>query len=167
MGQRQTVRRILIVDDEENVAQSFKEGLEMLPDCDISVATSGRQALQFFEQRSFDLLITDHRMPGMSGMAVASEVRRRYPKTAIIVITAHDSDALREAAACVSVFGILEKPVGLVEARNASLAALGHRQVGGGKDAVYTRPAPPLVAQRQRTALRPRSGRDRRHGSIP
>jgi CheY-like chemotaxis protein len=123
--------RILVVDDEERVALSLQEGLETLPNCEIAVATNGEQALRYFEEWPFDLLITDYRMPRMSGMALAARVRRRYPETAIIMLTAHDSHVLREQAARLSILGVLEKPVGLMKVRDASLEALEDRNGPG------------------------------------
>jgi CheY-like chemotaxis protein len=111
-------RRILIVDDEPVVALGLQEGLEGLPNCEVAVATCSTQALQLFEQQSFDLLITDYKMPDTDGMALATHVRP------IIMITAHASDALREQAARVSIQRVLDKPVELAEIRSVTLGAL-------------------------------------------
>ena len=118
------MRRILIVDDEENVALTLQNMLRKLPRCDIVVATGGEQALQLFEQQPFDLLITDYKMPGMDGITLAARVRQLYPRTAIIMITAYGSDELRGQAARISIQSVLDKPVGLVEMRSAALEAL-------------------------------------------
>lgn len=118
------LRRILIVDDEEYVVLTLQEGLKKLPNCEVVVATSGKQALGLFEQQPFDLLITDYKMPGMDGMMLAARVRQLYPRTAIIVITAYPGETLCEQARRVSVQRILDKPVGLVELRSVALEAL-------------------------------------------
>ena len=117
-------RRILIVDDEENVALTLQDSLEKLPDCQVSVATSGEEALRLFEQQPFDLLITDYKMPGMDGMTLAAQVRQSYPMTAIVMVTAYSSDELREQAARASIQRILGKPVRLSEVRSAALEVL-------------------------------------------
>ena len=82
------LQRILIVDDEENVALTFQDSLERLPNCEVAIATNGEQALQLFEQQPFDLLITDYKMPDMDG----GRVRQLYRRTAIIMITAYGSE---------------------------------------------------------------------------
>jgi two-component system response regulator YesN len=124
MENSQTQRNILVVDDDENVALSLQDGLATLPNCGIVVATNSSQALEIFERRHFDLLITDYRMPGMDGMTLARRIRQLYPQTAIIVITAYNSDALRDQADGIDIECILDKPAGLVEIRGAALQAL-------------------------------------------
>jgi DNA-binding response OmpR family regulator len=54
-----TSRRILVVDDEENVVFTLKAGLARMANWEVSTATSGEQALELFAQRPFDLLISD------------------------------------------------------------------------------------------------------------
>jgi CheY-like chemotaxis protein len=118
------LRRILVVDDEENVAQMLHDGLEKLPECEVAIATSGAGALQRFEQGPFDLLITDYKMPGTDGMTLATHVRHLYPQTAIIMITAYNNHRLRQQAISVRVQRILDKPVELNEIRGAVVEAL-------------------------------------------
>lgn len=118
------LRRILIVDDEEGVALTLRNMLKRLPNCEIAIAASGEQALQLFEQKPFDLLITDYKMPGMDGLTLATRIQRLYPQTAIVMITAYGNDELREQAARASIRGILNKPVGLADIRKAALEAL-------------------------------------------
>jgi CheY-like chemotaxis protein len=127
------VRRILVVDDEENVALTLQAGLERLPNCEVSVATSGEEALQLFEQQPFDLVVTDYKMPGTDGMTLAVRIRQKYPQAAIVMITAYSSDELREQAARASIQHILDKPVKLTEVRSAALDALSHPENGAGK----------------------------------
>jgi len=119
------LRRILIVDDEENIAMILQDGLERLPNCEIAIATSGEQALWLFEQQPFDLLITDYKMPGTDGITLAARVRQLYPRTVIIMITAYGDETLREQAARASIQRVLDKPVGLAQVRCVALEALG------------------------------------------
>ena len=116
-------RRILIVDDEEYVVMTLQEGLKKLPNCEVSVATSGRQALELLEQQPFNLLITDYKMPDIDGMALIEHVRQSHPQTAIIVITAY-SDELRDHAARAFIERILDKPVSLSEIRSVASEVL-------------------------------------------
>ncbi len=118
------VQSILIVDDEEFVVLTLQEALQKLPGCEVFVATNGKQALEFLEQRPVNLLITDYRMPDMDGMMLASRVRQKYPQTSVVVITAYNSDTLREQAARASVQSILDKPVKISEIRNVASTAL-------------------------------------------
>jgi CheY-like chemotaxis protein len=124
------LQRILVVDDEENVALTLQAGLESLPDCEVAVATSGEQALRLFRQQPFDLLITDYRMPDIDGLALAAQVRELHPQVAIIMVTAYGSDALQQDAARSAILHVLDKPVGIAEIRQAARQAL--YQVGSG-----------------------------------
>ncbi|MBI1880722.1 MAG: response regulator [Chloroflexi bacterium] len=116
--------RILIVDDEEYVALTLKEGLERLPNCEIVTATSGKAALQLCAQKPFDLLFTDYKMPDMDGMALAEQVRQLYPQTVIIMITAHSNRELYDQATGNSIRRILNKPVQFSEIRRVATEAL-------------------------------------------
>jgi CheY-like chemotaxis protein len=125
-----TVRRIMIVDDEESVAFTLGEGLKTLSDCEITVVTSGEQAWRYFEEQVFDLLVTDYKLPDMDGMTLARRVRRLYPRTSIVMITAYGDDALREQASRVAIHRVLDKPVGIKEIRSVASEALEETENG-------------------------------------
>jgi len=116
--------RILVVDDEVNLALMLKDGLNKLPNCEVAMATSGEQALQLFAEQPFDLLITDYKMPGIDGLALAMRIRRLYPLTAIVMMTAYGNDDLRVRATRVNIRHFLDKPVQLTDIRLAVLEAL-------------------------------------------
>ncbi|MCP4542267.1 MAG: response regulator [Chloroflexi bacterium] len=119
-----TQRRILVVDDEEKVALGLRDGLEMLPNCEVAVANDSEQALELFQQQSFDLLITDYNMPGANGITLATCIRQSYSQTAIIMVTACASDALRKQATQASIQHILQKPVHIAKIRNVASKVL-------------------------------------------
>jgi CheY-like chemotaxis protein/two-component sensor histidine kinase len=129
------LRRILIVDDEENVALTLQAGLERLPQCEITVATSGLRALEHLEQEPFDLLITDYKMPGTDGLALATRVRQLYPQISIIMVTAYGDESLRREAAGISIERVLDKPIKLDEIRGAASAVLGDPHNGAQESA--------------------------------
>jgi CheY-like chemotaxis protein len=70
------VSSILVVDDEVEVGRSLKRLLGR-DGHDVRTARSGHEALQMLD--GIELLVTDVRMPGMSGFELAAEVRRRLP----------------------------------------------------------------------------------------
>ncbi len=117
-------RRVLIVDEQVNVAWTLQDGLEVLPDCEIAVATDGAEALRLFQARPFDLLITDYMMPGINGVDLAMHIQQRYPHTAIIMLTTFNSEALRTQAARAFIHRVLAKPVALADIRGAAAEAL-------------------------------------------
>jgi two-component system sensor histidine kinase/response regulator len=117
-------RRILLVDDELNQVSILKSGLAKLPNCEIAVATNGRQALALFAEQPYDLMITDYRMPEMDGLALASLIREQYPATHIILLTAFGSEVLHETAGANPAQLVLEKPIDIRHIREAALNAL-------------------------------------------
>jgi CheY-like chemotaxis protein len=114
--------RILIVDDETNLAEVIQAGLDSLPNCQTSLATNGQDALRLFEDEPFDLLITDFRMPGMDGLALARHIRAQSPHTAIILLTACVTELPHDTHQPVT--HILEKPVTLPTLRTTALELL-------------------------------------------
>ena len=94
--------RILLVDDEEGVRETMaaileREGYEVVS------APSGEEALEHVHDDPFDLLLTDLRMEGMSGVELMAAIRERSPETPSIMLTGYASldsaiEALREGA---------------------------------------------------------------------
>ncbi len=124
IGKGMIIRQILLVDDDRSVALVLKEGLEVLPGCVVTVASNGKEALKMLRRQSFDLLVTDYRMPGMDGLTLASHVRREYPSMVIIMITVHTGGGIREQASRLAIRRVLDKPVSLNDIRREILQAL-------------------------------------------
>jgi nitrogen-specific signal transduction histidine kinase len=116
--------RILIVDDEEFVAFTLQEGLEKLPNCEVMITDNGKEALRLFEEQPFDLLITDYKMPEMTGVALATQIRRKYPETGVVMVTGYSNDLLRDPSAAAAIQRVLDKPVKLSEIRNVAQETL-------------------------------------------
>jgi HD-like signal output (HDOD) protein/ActR/RegA family two-component response regulator len=94
------MKRILFVDDETNVLDGLRRMLYPLRDrWHMVFAGSGREALQRLEESPYDILVTDARMPEMSGLELLAEVRKRFPQTIRIVLsgTAESEFTLRTA----------------------------------------------------------------------
>ncbi|MFP4394658.1 MAG: ATP-binding protein [Anaerolineales bacterium] len=116
--------RILIVDDEEFVAFTLQEGLEKLPNCEVMITDNGKEALRLFEEQPFDLLITDYKMPEMTGVALATQIRQKYPGTGVVMVTGYSNDLLRDPSAAAAIQRVLDKPVKLSEIRNVAQETL-------------------------------------------
>ncbi len=80
---------ILIVDDEPAQRQLLSGSLGK--EYEVVAAVNGMEATQLLSQRSFDLIVTDERMPVMGGLDLIRWVRERMPETPIIVLTAYGS----------------------------------------------------------------------------
>jgi HD-like signal output (HDOD) protein len=89
-------RRILFVDDQENVLHGIQRMLRpMRNEWDIVTATSGPQALDLLAGSSFDVIVSDMRMPGMDGAQLLGEVRARHPRVVRIILSGQaDNEAI-------------------------------------------------------------------------
>jgi DNA-binding NtrC family response regulator len=100
---------ILVVDDEAGQRQLVRAILDK--DHDITTAASGAEAVQLLEKRVFDLIITDQRMPGLSGMDLIRWSREHSPETPIIVLTAFGSIQTAVEAVKLGAQDYLTKPL--------------------------------------------------------
>ena len=83
-------KQILLVDDEESLRRVTQLELEDLG-FSVSTVADGQEALKVLATTPFQVVITDLKMPGMSGMDLLRRVRNDYPETAVIMITAFGS----------------------------------------------------------------------------
>jgi len=95
--------RILVVDDDHAMRLALSESLESCG-YDIVAAENGREALELFKKRKFDLVVTDMKMPGMTGIEVLQGVKELSPEIPVILITAYGTvgtavEAMKEGAA--------------------------------------------------------------------
>ena len=81
--------RVLIVDDEERVAETYE--LRLGADYETETALSGEQALRTIDE-SFDVVLLDRRMPGLTGDEVLEEIRKRGLDCRVVMLTAVDPD---------------------------------------------------------------------------
>lgn len=80
--------RVLVVDDDKVI----REGLQRILKAEgylVESFSSGRQALDCLEERDFDLIITDLKMPGMSGLEVLQSIKVEHPDLPVILITGY------------------------------------------------------------------------------
>ncbi|MFO8037458.1 MAG: response regulator transcription factor [Anaerolineales bacterium] len=93
---------LLIVDDEKAVRDALEDVLR-LEDYQVESVASGEQALEAFNEKQFDLVLLDIKMPGISGIEVMRHAKRQTPDTKVIILTGHGSlesaiEALRSGA---------------------------------------------------------------------
>lgn len=101
---------ILLVDDEVkllDVLSGVLEGLGYRP----LTASSGAAALERLEQDPVDLVLTDLRMPGMSGQELLAEIHRRHPSMPVVIMTAYST--VRDAVQAIKdgAFDYIDKPI--------------------------------------------------------
>ena len=120
--------RLLVVDDEASMRELLqillsKEGYE------VDLATSGEEAIDLYHKQEPDVVITDVKMPGMSGLDLIREIRALNPLAAIIAITAYASAddavrAMREGA-----YDYISKPFQVEDLRSVIRNALDARKL--------------------------------------
>ena len=82
--------RILVVDDEEDFLETLVNRLNRRG-MSAQGALSGCEALKMMEEKEFDVVVLDVRMPGMDGLEVLREVKNRWPFVEVILLTGHGS----------------------------------------------------------------------------
>jgi CheY-like chemotaxis protein len=81
-------KQILVVDDEPMVLDAVRMAL-IFYGYAVETASSGAEALENLPGVSFDLVITDFNMPGMTGAVLAKEIKKRHPVLPIILLTGY------------------------------------------------------------------------------
>lgn len=105
---------ILLVDDEEEFVTTLAERLE-IRGFQPEAATSGQQAMELMENRHFDVMVLDVKMPGMSGLKVMEKARELRPDLPIILLTGHGSTDDGVQGMHQGAFDFLMKPLDIDE----------------------------------------------------
>lgn len=106
-------KRILVVDDEEEIRTLLRRALTRSFSCQIDTAASGLEALEFIRANHYNLMITDLSMPEMDGLSLFKVVKERHPDIQVIVLTAAPSLESSMAAVKSHVFSYLAKPLAI------------------------------------------------------
>jgi Nif-specific regulatory protein len=101
---------ILIVDDEKP-QRMILEGFLIKQGYKTTGAGDGEEAVRLFSQDSFDLVLTDYRMPGMDGLQLLKEIKRRNVESVVVMMTAHGSEGVAVAAMKEGAYDYLTKPI--------------------------------------------------------
>lgn len=117
---------LLVVDDKPNFLSLFQRLFS--PSFAVRVAADGRQALALLERQGVDVVLSDVRMPGLDGVGLLREVKRRWPPTEVILLTAFGEISQAVAAVKEGAFDYLQKPIDLERAEQVVQAALARRR---------------------------------------
>jgi two-component system response regulator (stage 0 sporulation protein F) len=106
--------KILVVDDEEGAQELFNiiltdEGYEVL------LANCGEEALALLKENSFNLVITDIKMPRMDGLQLLQEIRKAGCKTDVIMVTAYGEVESYLKAMSLGAAEYINKPIRIKE----------------------------------------------------
>ncbi|MFP4321211.1 MAG: response regulator transcription factor [Anaerolineales bacterium] len=89
-GNTEDIARVLVVDDEGAIRYSVTKTLQRIG-YKVDAVASGEEALELLDQKEFDVVLTDIRMPGMTGVELLSHVREKYPDTSVTLMTGYAS----------------------------------------------------------------------------
>jgi adenylate cyclase len=100
---------LLIVDDEVRILTALRRSLRR-EGWEILVAESPADALRILEERAVDLILSDQKMPGMSGLELLAEVCERHPRTRRMLITGWTEEVPPEKIAELGIRALIPKP---------------------------------------------------------
>ena len=88
-----TLRRILLVDDDDDLREALSEQLVTTEDFDVFEAATGHEAMDKVKAGIFDLVILDVGLPDTDGRELCKRMRKAGVKCPVVMLTGHDSDA--------------------------------------------------------------------------
>ena len=120
--------RLLVVDDEKNIREGLAAALQ-LDGYDVALAADGTEGWKRFQKGDVDLVITDLRMPGVSGEELLKRIGAEAPGVPVIVLTGHGTvenavEAMRNGA-----YDFITKPVNLDRLSLLVKRALANREL--------------------------------------
>jgi len=101
--------KVLLVDDEKDFIEMLSLRLEEVGE-KITVAYSGQEALDALEKDDIDVVILDIKMPGMDGIEVLREIKKKFPLVEVIMLTGHGSTETAVEGMKLGAFDYLMKP---------------------------------------------------------
>ena len=103
---------ILLVDDDIDICRNISDILVEL-DYEVDMATSAEQALELVGRRPYDLALLDLKMPGMNGLVLYREIKRRNAGAMAVLVTGHADRGHGRGGVSEGIFEVLSKPVQL------------------------------------------------------
>jgi DNA-binding NtrC family response regulator len=103
-------RSLLVVDDEPDMLQLLKRSLGPDLACTVDTAASGELAIKAMEQKVFDLVLADIKMPGMDGLELLALIKRNTPGQTVVMMTAHGNIETAVAAMKNGAYDFITKP---------------------------------------------------------
>jgi len=120
------LNQILIVDDNPHMSNLLSDILDFF-DYKAVGARDGEEALKTLTEKSFDMVITDLRMPRMDGMNLLRALKERFPGLPVVVITGFGTDSSRSDALAAQADGFLAKPFKVEEIKELLKKHLGYQ----------------------------------------
>lgn len=121
------IRNILVVDDHRDILRLLHSTLDTLKNGKLTIfeAPSGEEALLESIRHRIDLLVTDYKLPGMSGVELMHKVRARHPEVKVIFITGMTDKKMRDEMLNAGALAIFDKPISMADFLDAVERGLG------------------------------------------
>jgi DNA-binding NtrC family response regulator len=144
--------RILIVEDRDSLRRMLERALSQ-EGYEVAAAADGPAGIRLVEERGFDLVLTDLKLPDASGLEVLAASRRAQPRTPVIVLTGFGTVGTAVEAMKLGAYDFREKPVEIDDLSRLIEQAIGERDEAA---AFHAPGAPPIVGRhpRLRAAIR-------------
>ncbi len=118
-------KNVLIVDDEQEMLQVLQRALEHYEHIfSVLIAGNGEEALSVLRETDVALVVTDLIMPKMDGFSLLVHIRSDYPRTPVIIMTAHSRPVMERMAWKIGVAEYIEKPFEIEELAQKIVAGL-------------------------------------------
>jgi DNA-binding response OmpR family regulator len=111
------VRNLLLVDDQRDILRLLRATLDTLKNKDIQIyeAQSGEEAMLESSRHKIDMLVSDYKLPGISGVELMHKVRARHPEVKVIFITGMTEKKMRDEMLNSGAFSIFDKPIPMAD----------------------------------------------------
>jgi len=101
--------RILLIDDDEWIRDSLSLFFES-EGCKLLALETAEEALEVLEKQSYDIIITDYKLPGMDGLRFLQRIKSSHPQALKIFITAYGNEEVLSAAMDLGAQEFIKKP---------------------------------------------------------
>lgn len=123
------MHELMVVDDEQLVLNSLRRTVGRRPGISLEAFSEPEEALRCLQVKNFDLIISDYRMPAMTGVEFLAQARELQPRSVRLILSGYaDKEALVDAINQARIFRFVSKPWGEEELNEALEAAFEERQ---------------------------------------
>ena len=128
------LKKVLIIDDEETLTWSMSKSLSKDRDkYEVMIANNGKEALNLLKKSEVDLVISDIRMPDINGLDLLVRIKKEYPQTKVIIMTAYGSSDVQKGAKRRGSLYYIEKPFEINDIRKIIIDLIGKKKGFRGK----------------------------------
>jgi len=146
------IKNVLIVDDDQEMLLSVKEGLEKYDETfSVIIAGDGEVAVDKLRADPVSLVVTDLKMPRMNGFTLLAHIMERYPDIPVIIITAYSTPEMEKQARLGGAVGYIEKPFMIEDLARKIVAALRQESEGGTLHGISSGTFLQLIEMEQKT----------------